>query len=283
MFNPGVVAALVAALLFGASAPIAKWLLQDASPWVLAGLFYLGSGIGLTLYRLVTHAQPVTLQPGEAGWLAGAVLTGGVAGPVLLMFGLTGMPASGAALLLNAEGVLTAVIAWVVFKENFDRRIALGMLAIAGGAVILSWPGEARFAGAWPALAILGACLCWAIDNNLTRKVAPGRCNLDCYRERHCCWQCESCARVCLGKSLTRLANNRISDDGRVVSLRREPRPVCGGYAPSGNSAYRRLFFGGPFLWGDSGTGYRRAGHAYARGSRKPNDAGHLASSNRAT
>lgn len=170
--NPGVVAALVAALLFGASAPIAKWLLQDVSPWMLAGLFYLGSGIGLTLYRLVTHAQPVSPRRGEVGWLAGAILAGGIAGPVLLMFGLTGMPASGAALLLNAEGVLTAVIAWVVFKENFDRRIALGMLAIAGGAVILSWPGEARFAGALPALAILGACLCWAIDNNLTRKVA---------------------------------------------------------------------------------------------------------------
>lgn len=171
-FNPGVVAALLAALLFGASAPIAKWFLHDVSPWMLAGLFYLGSGIGLSLYRLVTHAQPVSLQRGEAGWLAGAVLTGGVAGPVLLMFGLTGMPASGAALLLNAEGVLTAVIAWVVFKENFDRRIGLGMLAIAAGAVILSWPGEARFSGAMPALAILGACLCWAIDNNLTRKVS---------------------------------------------------------------------------------------------------------------
>ncbi|EGK72109.1 Putative permease [Methyloversatilis universalis FAM5] len=74
--------------------------------------------------------------------------------------------------MLNAEGVLTALLAWIVFKENFDRRIALGMLAIACGAVILSWPGEARFAGALPALAILGACLCWAIDNNLTRKVA---------------------------------------------------------------------------------------------------------------
>lgn len=171
-FNPGVVAALVAALLFGASAPIAKWFLHDVSPWMLAGLFYLGSGIGLSLYRLITHAQPVSLQPGEARWLAGAVLTGGVAGPVLLMFGLTGMPASGAALLLNAEGVLTALLAWVVFKENFDRRIALGMLAIASGAVVLSWPGEAQFAGALPALAILGACLCWAIDNNLTRKVA---------------------------------------------------------------------------------------------------------------
>ena len=171
-FNPGVVAALVAALLFGASAPVAKWLLQDVSPWMLAGLFYLGSGIGLSVYRLVTHAQPVSLQSGEAGWLAAAVLTGGVAGPVLLMSGLNGMPASGAALLLNGEGVLTALLAWVVFKESFDRRIAMGMLAIAAGAVILSWPGEARFAGALPALAILGACLCWAIDNNLTRKVS---------------------------------------------------------------------------------------------------------------
>jgi drug/metabolite transporter (DMT)-like permease len=120
----------------------------------------------------VTHAKPVSLQRAEAGWFAGAVLAGGVIGPVLLMFGLTGMPASGAALLLNAEGVLTALLAWVVFKENFDRRIALGMVAIAGGAVVLSWPGDARFAGAWPALAILGACLSWAIDNNLTRKVA---------------------------------------------------------------------------------------------------------------
>jgi len=170
--NSGVIAALVAALLFGASAPLAKWLLHDVSPWMLAGLFYLGSGIGLSRYRLISHAEPVSLRRGEAGWLAGAVFSGGIVGPVFLMFGLTEMPASGAALLLNAEGVLTALIAWVVFKENFDRRIALGMLAIAGGAVVLSWPGEARFAGAWPALAILGACLCWAIDNNLTRKVA---------------------------------------------------------------------------------------------------------------
>lgn len=170
--NSGVVAALVAAILFGASAPIAKYLLQDAGPWMLAGLLYLGSGIGLSLYRLITHAQSVSLQRGEVGWFAGAVLSGGVIGPVLLMFGLTGMPASGAALLLNAEGVLTALLAWLVFKENFDRRIALGMLAIAGGAVVLSWPGEARFAGTWPALAILGACLCWAIDNNLTRKLS---------------------------------------------------------------------------------------------------------------
>jgi drug/metabolite transporter (DMT)-like permease len=82
------------------------------------------------------------------------------------MFGLTGMPASGAALLLNAEGVLTALFAWVAFKENFDHRIAIGMAAIAAGAVVLSWPGEVRFGGILPASAILGSCLAWSIDNN---------------------------------------------------------------------------------------------------------------------
>ncbi|MBA3998286.1 MAG: EamA family transporter [Candidatus Accumulibacter sp.] len=171
-FKPGVVAALGAALLFGAGTPLAKALLQEISPWMLAGLFYLGSGIGMTLWRLATGAAPVRLARSEARWLAGAVLAGGGVGPVLLMFGLTGMPASGASLLLNAEGVFTALLAWFAFRENFDRRIALGMAAIAGGALLLSWPGEAHFAGAWPALAILGACLSWGIDNNLTRKIS---------------------------------------------------------------------------------------------------------------
>src|SRR3546814_19002702 len=89
---------------------------------------------------------------------------------LLLMLGLTGMPASGASLLLNAEGVFTALLAWFVFKENFDRRIALGMVAIVAGALVLSWPGEARFSGTLPALAGLGDCFSWGIDNNLTRK-----------------------------------------------------------------------------------------------------------------
>ena len=88
------------------------------------------------------------------------------------MFGLTGTPASGASLLLNAEGMFTALLAWFVFKENFDRRIALGMAVILTGAAILSWPEEVRFASLWPALSILGACLAWGVDNNLTRKVS---------------------------------------------------------------------------------------------------------------
>jgi drug/metabolite transporter (DMT)-like permease len=88
------------------------------------------------------------------------------------MVGLSGMPASAASLLLNAEGIFTALLAWFAFKENFDHRIAMGMAAIAAGALILSWPGEVQFAGLWPTLAVLGACLFWGIDNNLTRKVS---------------------------------------------------------------------------------------------------------------
>lgn len=170
--QPGVMAALCAALLFGAGTPLAKQLLSGVDPWMLAGLLYVGSGLGLGAWRLLRRAAPVKLPPGQWLWLAGAILAGGVAGPVLLMFGLARMPASGASLLLNAEGVFTALLAWFAFRENFDRRIALGMLAIVAGAVVLSWPGEARFGDAWPALAVLGACLAWAIDNNLTRKVA---------------------------------------------------------------------------------------------------------------
>jgi drug/metabolite transporter (DMT)-like permease len=170
--QPGVAAALSAALLFGAGTPLAKLLLNTVSPWLLAGFLYLGSGLGLTLYRSLSRTPTVKLLQHETPWLAGAIVAGGIIGPVLLMFGLTGMPASGASLLLNAEGVFTALLAWFVFKENFDRRIALGMLGIVAGALLLSWRGEISFTGLWPSLAILGACFAWGIDNNLTRKVS---------------------------------------------------------------------------------------------------------------
>ncbi len=170
----GVAAALAAAALFGASAPLAKPLLAHASPWLLAALLYLGSGIGLALVRRLRRAPPVRLNAGEWRWLAGAIASGGVIAPVLLMAGLAAMPASDAALLLNAEAVFTALIAWFAFRESFDLRIAFGMLAIVAGALVLSWPTGERveLANLWPALAVLAACLGWALDNNLTRKVA---------------------------------------------------------------------------------------------------------------
>lgn len=125
--RPGVAAALGAAALFGAGTPLAKLLLGAMDSWLLAGLLYLGSGVGLTIMRVLRPSPGAApLARGEWPWLAGAVVFGGVIAPVLLMVGLKSMAASGAALLLNAEAVFTAIIAWVVFRENVDRRILVG-------------------------------------------------------------------------------------------------------------------------------------------------------------
>lgn len=178
-FN-AIVVALTAAALFGAATPLAKALLGAMSPFLVAGLFYLGSGLGLGVGILIRRlrrpaAAPAgdghTLTKSEIPWLAGAIAAGGVAGPALLMLGLASTPAATSALLLNLEGVLTAVIAWVVFRENVDLQVFLGMAAIVAGGVLLSWKPAAAGVPVG-ALLIVGACLCWAIDNNLTRKVS---------------------------------------------------------------------------------------------------------------
>jgi len=172
--------ALAAALLFGASTPLAKLLVGSMPALLLAGLLYLGSGLGLGVLLSLRWARERASGQGathlaipreEVPWLLGAIVFGGMLGPALLMVGLTQVGGAAASLLLNVEGVLTAVIAWLVFKENADRQIVLGMVAIVSGGVLLSWePGGATFSTG--ALLILGACLCWAIDNNLTRKVS---------------------------------------------------------------------------------------------------------------
>ena len=177
MFWPGAPMALASAALFGASTPLAKLLLgAGVDPWLLAGLFYLGSGLGLGVIHLSRGALGIPaleapLQRGDLPWLALVVLTGGVVGPVLLMVGLNHTPASSAALLLNLEGVATMAIAWIVFKENVDRRLLIGAAAILGGAVLLSWRGGPQGIGPGT-LAIAGACAAWGIDNNLTRKLS---------------------------------------------------------------------------------------------------------------
>ncbi len=172
----GIAAALGSAVLFGASTPFAKTLLGEVSPWLLAGLLYLGVGLGLGTLRLAGALRPgrrreAPLRRGDLGWLAAIVLSGGVAGPLLLMVGLATTAASTAALLLNLEGLATLGIAWLVYRENVDLRIGLGAAAIVAGAAILSWQGGVDGPGIG-ALAIAGACLCWGIDNNLTRKLS---------------------------------------------------------------------------------------------------------------
>src|SRR5579862_698244 len=174
--SPGAALALLSALLFGASTPLAKALLGEVSPWLLAGLLYLGSGLGLLLVasirRALGHAPTeAPLQRADLPWLGAVILAGGIIGPVLLMIGLSLTAASAASLLLNLEGVFTLAIAWIVFRENVDLRIGFGAAAILLGALLLSWRSEIGGAS-WGMLAIAGACLAWAIDNNLTRKLS---------------------------------------------------------------------------------------------------------------
>lgn len=177
-FSSGAGLALLSALLFGASTPLAKLLLRDTDPWMLAGLLYLGSGLGLVAVKLVARLlgsgarREAAIRGGGWMWLALATLSGGIIGPVLLMVGLAHTAATSAALLLNLEGVLTALLAWFVFRENFDRRIALGMAAIVAGGFVLTWGGRLTLSAVLGPVMIAAACLAWAVDNNLTRKVS---------------------------------------------------------------------------------------------------------------
>jgi drug/metabolite transporter (DMT)-like permease len=173
--QPGILLALASAVLFGASTPFAKLLLGSVDPWLMAGLLYIGAGVGLTIVHLSRGALrlPVIEAPlrrPDMPWLAAVILLGGVLGPLLLMLGLARTEAAAASLLLNLEGLATMGIAWVVFRENVDRRLLLGAFAILVGAPLLSWQGQASFQGG--GLLIAGACLCWGIDNNLTRQLS---------------------------------------------------------------------------------------------------------------
>ena len=167
--------ASLSALLFGASTPFAKLLVGTIPPLALAGLLYLGSGIGLAAWLAVRRSKlELNLARGDLPWLAGAIAAGGVLGPALLMYGLLRTDAAAASLLLNLEAVLTAAMAWVVFRENVDRQVFVGMMCIVAGGVLLSWeriPHAGSLAGP---LLIAGACLAWALDNNLTRRVSGG-------------------------------------------------------------------------------------------------------------
>ncbi len=175
--------ALLAAALFGVSSPLAKLLLGSASPVMLAGLLYLGSGLGL----LIAHGAKIIVFPdalsgrNESGlrgsdyaWLAGSVAAGGVAAPVLLLWGLSGSPASSASLLLNLEGVLTTLLAAALFREAVGRRVWLGSFLMLTGGLALAYDPDAAYAFSPSLLAIAGACLMWALDNNLTRNISTG-------------------------------------------------------------------------------------------------------------
>lgn len=172
---PGVPLALGSAALFGAAPPLSKLLLDSVNPFMLAGLLYLGAGAGLAIYRLLRgkaqEANEAPLTAADIPWLALAIGMGGILAPVLLMFGLSLTTASSSALLLNLEGLATMAIAWLVYRENVDRRLLVGAFAILAGAVLLSWNGQG-LALDTGALLVAGACMAWGLDNNFTRRIS---------------------------------------------------------------------------------------------------------------
>ena len=175
--TPGIVFALLAALVWGVSTPLSKILLTTISPILLAAILYLTDGVALLAWLGIArwrHRVPAEawLKGRDWGWLAGATLAGGVLGPVLLLWGLARCGAASASLLLNSEMGLSALLAWVVFREHVSKRSGLGMLAIAAGGGVLSWGGSFELAGGWGPLAIVAGCGCWAVDNNLTREIS---------------------------------------------------------------------------------------------------------------
>ena len=172
--------ALLAAGLFGASTPLSKLLVAGIGPFSLAGLLYLGSGFGLLAVWLVQRhrgrgvEREAPLERSDFPWLVGAVASGGIAAPVLLLWALSGTSASGASLLLSAEGVLTALIAVLVFREAVDTRVWVAslLLLVAGG--MLAYLPATGFGVSLHALAVVGACALWGLDNNLTRPISGG-------------------------------------------------------------------------------------------------------------
>jgi drug/metabolite transporter (DMT)-like permease len=175
--SPGVGFAIAAPLLYSLSIPLSKIFLRHVEPWMLAGLLDLGGGLGMTIVywlRRTTAEKPTLnlMKRRDWSWLFASIFAGSLMASVLQVYGIANSTAVSASLLLNLEGVFTALIAWFIFREAFNRQIAVGLAAITVGSVILAWSGESTLSFSWGSLAIVGSCLAWATSSNLTQKIS---------------------------------------------------------------------------------------------------------------
>jgi drug/metabolite transporter (DMT)-like permease len=163
----GILLALAAAVLFGLSTPASKLLLDELGPLQLAGLLYLGAALGTAPSFLRGRSGGGERLDGRNRLrLAGAVILGGIAGPVLLLLGLRLTLAGSVSLLLNLEVVATAVLGVAFFRDPLGRLGWLGVAGVIAAGVVISW--GAGWPGWLAAALVAAACLCWGLDNHLT-------------------------------------------------------------------------------------------------------------------
>jgi drug/metabolite transporter (DMT)-like permease len=173
----GAAAALGAAVLFGLSAPLAKLLVADLRPLLLSGLLYLGAGLGLLVLPtafpgLRSRRSEAPLRRADVGLLVAIIVAGGIVGPLLLLTGLSRVSGLVGSLVLNLEAPITILLAVLVFGEHLGFREAGAAAVILLGVVLLSPAREDGVSNVIGVAAIAGACLSWALDNNLTQRLS---------------------------------------------------------------------------------------------------------------
>ena len=171
-WSRGILCGIASAGLFGLSTPLLKRLLPNFGATMLAGLLYLGAGIGLTIFSLASRRRWPAFSRGDWRRLAVIAAIGGFLSPVLLMVGLTRVSGLVASLLLNLEAVSTMALAVTFFGDRLNRSEWVGASLIVAGAVLLSIQPGNLAADMFGVIAVAGACIGWGLDNNLTQRVS---------------------------------------------------------------------------------------------------------------
>ena len=168
--------AIIAAALYAINIPLSKLMMNYVSPTIMAALLYLGAGVGLLIYSLIEKAtgkqvkrEPLTKK--ELPYTIGMVVLD-IAAPILLMIGIKTSNSANVSLLNNFEIVATSIIALVVFKEVISKRLWIAISLVTLASVILSFGGEGAFSFNPGSLFVLGACLCWGLENNCTKMIS---------------------------------------------------------------------------------------------------------------
>ena len=283
---PGVPIALASAVLFGAATPFSKLLLGSTDPQLLAGLLYLGAGVGLSIGQagrrvLGLRGAEAPLRRADVPWLMAVVVFGGVIGPLFLMLGLARTSAASGSLILNLEGLATMAIAWIVFRENVDRRLLLGAASILAGAAVLSWEGKGiRLDGG--SLLIALACLAWGIDNNLSREISSADPVVIALIKGLAAGSVNLILALILGARLHSIGATGAALLVGILWRRGESRAVCPSAASSRQRPHGRRFLACPVPWRDDrGRPHRRAGDGSTDRRRWAYGVRSLASSNR--